>query len=76
MVGLPGLRSGLVASTPVDELVRFALETDPGARRLPEWTGLRWRRLVGERATPYLQPVLLPALVRYARSRRGGGSGA
>jgi glycosyltransferase involved in cell wall biosynthesis len=48
-------------TTPVAELERLALETYPGARRLPEYWGLRWRRAVGGRVAPWLQPFLLAA---------------
>lgn len=54
-------------SDPVDELVAFALETYPDAGRLPEYWGLRWRRRVGPRVTPYLQPLMLSAVHRKVR---------
>ena len=52
---------------PVDELVAFAHATYPDVRRLPEFWGLRWRRRVGPRATPYLQPLMLSAVHRKVR---------
>lgn len=38
---------------PVDELVDFALDVHPGARRLREWHGLRMRRLLGPGRSRY-----------------------
>jgi glycosyltransferase involved in cell wall biosynthesis len=52
---------GRTAQTPVEELVAFALETWPGAARLPLYRTLQWRRRVGPRLMRYLQPVVLPA---------------
>lgn len=55
-------------STPVDELSAFARETYAGYTRLPEYWGLRWRELVGPRVAPYLQPLILSAVLRRVRT--------
>jgi glycosyltransferase involved in cell wall biosynthesis len=52
---------GLVAgpdALPVDELVDFALEAYPDARRLREWQGLRVRRLVGAGRSLFFFPFI------------------
>jgi hypothetical protein len=56
-------------SVPIAELVEFARTTYPGAERLPEYWGLRWRQQVGPRATPYLQPIMLSAVHRSVRKK-------
>jgi hypothetical protein len=56
-----------LGDVPVDELVAFALGTYPDAGRLPEHRGLQWRRRVGPRACPYLQPVIWSAVNRRVR---------
>ncbi len=53
--------------TPLDELYEFACETYPDVTRLPEYWGLRWRRQVGPRVCPYLQPLMLSAVHRRVR---------
>ncbi len=60
---------GRVGSTPVAELVDLAVRSYPGATRLPEYWGLRWRRAVGPRLCPYLQPLVWTAVVRKVRTR-------
>jgi glycosyltransferase involved in cell wall biosynthesis len=55
-------------STPVDELLEFARSTYPAADRLPEAWGLRWRKRVGPRVAPYLQPIMLSAVHRRLRN--------
>ena len=55
-------------TTPIDELVEFARSAYPGADRLPEAWGLRWRRRVGPDLCPYLQPIMLSAVHRRVRS--------
>ncbi|WP_128977676.1 glycosyltransferase family 2 protein [Streptomyces roseicoloratus] len=52
---------------PVDELVAFARECRPDAEALPEYRALRLRRRIGPRAMPYLQPLILSAVVDRAR---------
>jgi hypothetical protein len=53
----------------VDDLEAFALETYPGARSLTEYWGLRWRRRLGPRWPPLLQPVLPSGYVRWVKGR-------
>jgi glycosyltransferase involved in cell wall biosynthesis len=52
----------------VDELVAFALDTFPGARRLPEWHGLKLRRRFG----PGRSRMLLPFAATGAAHRLSG----
>jgi hypothetical protein len=54
-------------TTPIDELEGFALATYPAAPRLPEYWGLRWRRSIGPRVCPYLQPIMVSAVHRRVR---------
>jgi glycosyltransferase involved in cell wall biosynthesis len=54
--------------TPVDELVAFALNCWPGARNLPVYRALQLRRRIGPAAMPYLQPLVLSAVVRKAQN--------
>jgi hypothetical protein len=54
--------------TPVTELAEFGMATYPDARRLPEYWGLQWRRRVGPRVCPYLQPIMLSAVHRRLRN--------
>lgn len=54
---------GRAEQTPIEELVAFALDCWPRARELPAYRALQVRRAVGPRVMPYLQPVVLPALV-------------
>jgi hypothetical protein len=60
---------GRAEAEPVDDLIQFATATYSGARRLREWSSLRWRERVGKRVCPYLQPLLLPATARQLRRR-------
>lgn len=55
--------------TPIAELEQVAGETSIDLRRLPEYWGLKWRRVVGPKITPYLQPLILSAVHRRIRSR-------
>jgi glycosyl transferase family 2 len=55
-------------TTPVAELVEFAHAAYPHPSRLPEYWGLRWRRLVGPGVCPYLQPLMLSAVHRRVRT--------
>jgi hypothetical protein len=59
---------GRTATTPVDELVEFARECWPEYRRLPEYRGLRVRQAIGPAAMPYLQPLVVSAVVAKARN--------
>ena len=67
---------GLARDTPVDELVSFAFDCWPEARRLPIYRTLQLRQHIGPRAMHYLQPFLLAAgVVRKAESWWARGSG-
>jgi glycosyltransferase involved in cell wall biosynthesis len=55
-------------SVPIEELYRFARAAFPRYERLPEYWGLRWRRRVGPRTAPYLQPLMLSAVHRKIRN--------
>jgi glycosyltransferase involved in cell wall biosynthesis len=57
-----------IQETPISDLADFATATYPGVRRLPEYWGLRWRRLVGPQMCPYLQPIMVSAMHRKLRS--------
>ncbi len=57
---------GRTAELDVDELVRFALETSPDATRLPQWSALNRRRLVGARYARYAPPFVGRAVLRRA----------
>ena len=54
---------------PLSVLEAFALQTYPGARSLGEYWGLRWRRRVGPRWPPLLQPVLLGGYVHWVKGQ-------
>jgi glycosyltransferase involved in cell wall biosynthesis len=56
-------------SVSVDDLEGFALETYPAVHSLSEYWGLRWRRRLGPRWPPILQPVLPSGYVRWAKGR-------
>jgi glycosyltransferase involved in cell wall biosynthesis len=58
---------GRTERTPVDELVAFAADTWPEYRSLPEYRGLRARQRVGARMMPYLQPLVVSAVVKKGR---------
>jgi glycosyltransferase involved in cell wall biosynthesis len=58
-----------LAQTPVEELTAFAVDCWPTADKLAAYRGLQFRRSVGPRAMPYLQPLILSAAVRKARNR-------
>jgi hypothetical protein len=55
--------------TPIPELVGFAETAYPDTARLPEYWGLRWRKLVGPQVCPYLQPLMVSAVHRRVRSK-------
>jgi GT2 family glycosyltransferase len=56
---------GLETQQPlVDELVAFALEVCPDARRLREWHGLRLRRQIGSRRSRAFFPFLVTRVTR------------
>jgi glycosyltransferase involved in cell wall biosynthesis len=54
--------------TPVDELIAFAIECWPDARKLPVYGTLQIRRRIGPAIVPYLQPLVLSAVVRKAQN--------
>jgi glycosyltransferase involved in cell wall biosynthesis len=56
-------------ATRVDELVELAHRTFPGADRLSEAWGLRWRQRVGPRVCVYLRPLTISRAYRRLRSR-------
>lgn len=53
----------------LEELEAFAAEEVPNIRTLPEYWGLAWRKRIGPEWCPRLQPLVLTAVVRYARNR-------
>ena len=56
---------------PVEELVAFALETCPEARRLPEWRGMRLRRAIGAGRSGWFPPFLATGAAHRLRSHLG-----
>ena len=59
---------GRTRQTPVDELIEFAFDCWPEAKRLPVYRGLQLRKRLGPDIMPYLQPFVLSAIGRKARS--------
>ncbi|KQW22254.1 hypothetical protein ASC80_02345 [Afipia sp. Root123D2] len=53
----------------VDDLEAFARETYPDLRSLTEYWGLRWRRRVGPRWPPILQPFLPSGYLHWFRNK-------
>jgi Glycosyl transferase family 2 len=53
----------------VDDLEAFALETYQGARSLNEYRGLQWRRRLGPRWPPILQPVLPSGYIHWVKGQ-------
>ena len=53
----------------VDELAAFALDCWPDAARLTTYRTLQLRRRIGPTIMPYLQPLVLSAVVRHARDK-------
>jgi GT2 family glycosyltransferase len=58
---------GRTETVPVEELVAFAADCSPGYRQLAEYRGLALRRRIGPRVMPYLQPLVLSAVVHKGR---------
>ncbi|HUK70325.1 MAG TPA: glycosyltransferase [Streptosporangiaceae bacterium] len=58
---------GRTEQTPVDELIVFAFDCWPEAKRLPVYRGLQLREWLGPRVMPYLQPFVLSAVGRKAQ---------
>jgi glycosyltransferase involved in cell wall biosynthesis len=54
--------------TPVEELISFAFDCWPASRRLSEYWGLQARRRIGPDVMPYLQPLVVSAVVRKAQN--------
>ena len=68
-LGLPAYQALTRASIALwrgfcDELVNFARSAYPDAEKLPEYWGLRWRKLVGPTVSSYLQPFMFSAIYR------------
>jgi glycosyltransferase involved in cell wall biosynthesis len=59
---------GRTEQTPVAELIAFAFDCWPAAKRLPVYRGLQVRQWLGPRVMPYLQPFVLSAVGRKAQS--------
>jgi glycosyltransferase involved in cell wall biosynthesis len=55
---------GRTQQTPIDELLAFAFDCWPGADRLPVYHSLKLRKWVGPGLMPYLQPIILSAVIR------------
>jgi hypothetical protein len=53
----------------VDDLESFAAKTYPDARSLSEYRGLQWRRRIGERWPPILQPFLFSGYVHWFKGQ-------
>jgi glycosyltransferase involved in cell wall biosynthesis len=60
---------GRTQQVPVEELIAFAHDCWPDVRNLSSYWGLAVRRAIGPAAMPYLQPLILTAVARKARSR-------
>jgi hypothetical protein len=59
---------GRTEQVPVDDLVAFALGCWPAADRLPVYRTLQLRRRIGSKYMPYLQPLIVSAVVHKARN--------
>jgi glycosyltransferase involved in cell wall biosynthesis len=59
---------GRTDTTPVDELMEFAVDCWPNARRLSVYWGLQLRQRLGPRLVPYLQPLAISAVGHKAQS--------
>jgi len=59
---------GRVPQTPVDELVSFARDCWPQAETSAAYRAFRMRSRIGPTAMPYLQPLIVSAMVRRARN--------
>jgi glycosyltransferase involved in cell wall biosynthesis len=55
-------------AVPVEELIKFALETSPDARRLKEWHGLRLRQRLGAGRSLLFIPFLVTGAAHRLRS--------
>ena len=52
----------------VEALEAFAIQTYPDSRSLPEYRGLTWRRRLGPRWCPFVQPLLPSHYLHKARN--------
>lgn len=59
---------GRTRQTPVDELVAFAFDCWPEARKLPIYRGVQARQRIGPHVMPYLQPLIWTAVIRKAQN--------
>lgn len=59
---------GRTTQTPVDELISFAFDCWPQAKKLPVYRGLQLRQWLGPRVMPYLQPFVLSAVGHKAQN--------
>jgi hypothetical protein len=59
------------AAMPVDELIAFALDVYPAARRLREWHGLRVRRWIGAGRSGWFVPFLATGAAHRVRFHAG-----
>jgi glycosyltransferase involved in cell wall biosynthesis len=59
---------GRTEQVPVNDLISFAVDCWPRASSLPAYWGLRMRRQVGPSVMPYLQPLILTAVLRKAQN--------
>jgi hypothetical protein len=55
----------------VERLTRFALDTSPSARRLPEWSGMRLRRKIGSGRSLAFLPFLVTGAAHKLRVSYG-----
>lgn len=58
-----------VDRVPVDDLEAFACDTYPEFRSLTEYWGLKWRRRLGPRWPPILQPFLPSGYIHWIKTR-------
>jgi glycosyl transferase family 2 len=58
-----------LATVPVDELVAFALDVDPGARRLREWHGLQLRKRIGAGRSGWFPPFIATGAAHRLQAR-------
>jgi Glycosyl transferase family 2 len=62
---------GELGEQPVDELIAFALDVCPDARRTKEWHGLRLRRRIGAGRSIYFPPFVATGAAHRLRSHAG-----
>jgi GT2 family glycosyltransferase len=60
---------GRTAAVQVDELIKFAAETWPEYEQLREYRSLRLRQSIGATVMPYLQPLILSAVIEKGRNQ-------